>query len=179
MIRTRVAVGAVAALTAAGLAVPAVADKPGDTDTTKTSYAENARECDNGTVTLAGPQTLWPPNHKMVDQTATATADESDEQVSLQLLISLLDAVGGDGSPQQGADMTYDPAPRTGTGTVEVPLAVRAERSGKGTGRTYTIDWQATFGDETCASPAFGGEQAPFEIFVPHDQGRGKATGRQ
>jgi hypothetical protein len=175
VIRSRVIVcSAVAA--AAALAVPAFADKPGDNDTTKTSHGTTTFDCDGGTVSLEGPQTLWPPNHKMVDQLAVAQSDDEGEAVSLTLTPALEDALGGDGGEQHDPDWSGE-LTGAGQGRAEVPFAVRAERSGKGTGRTYVIDWTATFGDDTCSSADDG--QAPFEIFVPHDQGQGKANGRQ
>jgi hypothetical protein len=171
-IRTAVAVVAV---TSAALAVPALADKPGDDDTTKTSNTTTTRDCEDGdTVFLTGPDTLWPPNHKMVSQLAVAQGGEM--MTSLTLTPEVTDAMGGDGGTQHDPDVSSNLA-GSGTDRAEVPFSVRAERSGKGLGRTYTFHWTAQFDDKMCSSADDG--QSPFTIFVPHDQGQGKATGRQ
>ena len=169
----------------------ASADKPGDTDTTKTSNKYQERDCGDGDiVALDGPDTLWPPNHKMVDQSATATdgddgdpltnpTDDASNATSLTLTPSVMDAVGGDGGPQHGPDWNFPAGPTaSGDPSATVPFQVRAERSGKGEGRTYTFDWVATFdgiagglSGKTCSSADEG--QTPFTIFVPHDQGKG------
>ncbi|MPY85111.1 MAG: hypothetical protein GEV00_17720 [Actinophytocola sp.] len=55
-----------------------------------------------------------------------------------------------------------------------VPVQLRSERSGKGEGRTYTINWAAEFdnGSKSCTSMEAG--QAPFTIVVPHDMRGGR-----
>jgi len=168
--RTAFVVGLVVA---AALTVPALADKPGDTDTTKTSGGSQLRTCSGGTVTLAGPQVLFPPNHKMVDETGTAKSTSSGASMTSLTLnaASVGDVAGGDGSPTEGADSSAASSNSSPSDTATVPYQVRAERSGKGDGRTYTIGWTAMFQDgSTCSSSDSG--QTPFTITVPHDQGR-------
>jgi hypothetical protein len=170
--RTVLALG-LAALT--GLAVPALADKPGDTDTTKTSNGTQTRTCgSHGTVSLAGPETLFPPNHKMVDETGTATSTGTATTGTTTLTLnaaSVDDVVGGDGNTETDSSAASTGTSPTGSRTATVPYQVRAERSGKGDGRTYTIDWTATFDDgSTCKSSDSG--QTPFTVSVPHDQGK-------
>lgn len=169
MTRTRTTL-CLALATATALAVPAFADKPGDTDTTKTSDATATRDCGDGdTVYLTGPDTLFPPNHKMVQQLAVADSGGDGMMTALTLTPTITDATGGDGGPQHDPDVSSDLA-GTGADTAEVPFAVRAERSGRGDGRTYTFTWNAMFDGKTCTSQDEG--QTPFTIFVPHDQGR-------
>ena len=155
------------------LTVPALADKPGDTDTTKTSSTTQTRTCSGGTVSLAGPAVLFPPNHKMVDETGTAKSNPGGPfMTSLTLNAASVDDVsGGDGSPTEGADSSAASSNSSPSNTATVPYQVRAERSGKGDGRTYTIGWTAMFQNgSTCSSGDSG--QTPFTISVPHDQGR-------
>jgi hypothetical protein len=182
---------AVAAVSTAALGVPAFADKPGDTDTTKTSKGQQIRYCGDAqnTLVLDGSQILWPPNHKMVDEVVTATSTGEAMPMGTTAFTleaaSVEDVAGGDGSPNQDTDgdgVSDSSAATMATDTdgdrsATAIYQVRAERSGKGTGRTYTINWQATFDDGSMCTSGDEG-QSPFTIFVPHDQGQGKATGR-
>jgi len=45
-------------------------------------------------------------------------------------------------------------------------LKLRAERSGRGSGRVYTVRVR-------CEDESGGGEDELVRVFVPHDQGRG------
>lgn len=183
-----------AAVLALGISTVGVAsaDKPGDTDTTKTSKATESRDCGDGdSVALTGSQMLWPPNHKLVDQSATATDGSSNEVDGAANATTLLITVAsdelindvGDGNTDFDWDFSEAGPAASGDPSATVPFRVRAERSGKNAGRTYTIHWDATFdgttlpdgtvvpGSKSCSSTEDG--QAPFTIFVPHDQGKG------
>ncbi|HXV76937.1 MAG TPA: penicillin acylase family protein [Candidatus Polarisedimenticolaceae bacterium] len=108
------------------------------------------------------PATLWPPNHHLVDVTASVVAEDSCGAASVSLASvgssELDDADGnGDGSTIndiQGADL----------GMTDTALSLRAERAGHGDGRVYTVSYSATdaAGNTTTASSA---------VMVPHDQG--------
>ena len=166
---------AAATLIASAAALPALADKPGDHDTTKTSSDTQTRTCDSGTVTLAGPEVLWPPNHKMVDEVGTATSTNGPGAVPTSLTLNAADVndvAGGDGSPSEGADSSAatTAVDDDNDGAASTTYQVRAERSGKGDGRTYTIGWTATFSDGSSCSST-DDDQTPFEVTVPHDQG--------
>lgn len=131
------------------------------------------------TVTLNGPLKLWPPNHKFVDEPVTAQDDDNAGGVSLTLTPQLADATGGDGGANHDPDWNSTSADgKTFTasdtdGSVTAAFQLRAERSGKGEGRTYTIAWTATFDGQQCSSSDAG--QTPFVITVPHDM-RGGAN---
>jgi hypothetical protein len=162
------AVGAVVAATV-GIAMPTLGASGNKYDASTKTFTCGS----DGTVTLVGPLKLWPPNHKMIDEPVTAQANNSSDNVTLVLTPKALDAAGGDGGPQHDPDYnTNDTDGQTltasGTGSATAGLQVRAERSGKGDGRTYQIDWTVNWGPgRDCSSTDDG--QAPFIITVPHD----------
>ncbi len=107
----------------------------------------------------ATPDTLWPPNHHMVDVEVTVIASDDcgTPTVALTSLTSNQadDALGvGDGSTtgdiQPGAD--------------DFHFSLRAERAGTGSGRIYTAIYTATDGSGNATA------EAGFAV-VPHDQG--------
>jgi hypothetical protein len=114
----------------------------------------------------ADPATLWPPNHEMIPVGVRwAASDTCDPtRVSVQLISVTSsepdDALGNDDGATtgdiQGADL----------GTPDVALQLRAERSGKGPGRVYTLTYRAVDA---------GGNVTPglATVTVPHDQGQG------
>jgi len=163
------AVGAGALVLALGVAVPTMANGGGN------KYAAQATtiSCsDDGPgssdkVTLNGPLKLWPPNHKFVDEPVTATSGNTGDSVTIALTPTADDAQGGDGGPQHDPDFTPDQPAGNGTGSATASMQLRAERSGKGDGRTYIIDWTAMFGQRSCTST--DGSHAAFEVTVPHD----------
>jgi hypothetical protein len=170
-------VGLAGALAAVGIAAPSIAggNKYGDSNPSFT--CQDATGADAGTVELVGPLKLWPPNHKFVDEPVTVT-DDSGDDVTLTLTPVVTDATGGDGGSQHDPDFNATSEDgktlfAEGTGSATAALQLRAERSGKGEGRTYTINWDATMdnGATSCHSSDQG--KAPFVIEVPHDMGGG------
>ena len=162
------AVGAGALVLALGVAMPTMANNSGN----KYDSTESVRNCDDGdTVTLNGPLKLWPPNHKMIDEPVTGESDSGP--VTLTLTPVVTDATGGDGGPQHDPDFSATSSDgKTFVATSEessvtAAFALRAERSGKGDGRTYTINWKFESNNGTCTSDDDG--QTPFVITVPHD----------
>lgn len=170
----RTTLGAVAAIAALGFGLPALADHG---PTTKTSSGTQTQTCNNtmgmpsGTVALTGPEVLWPPNHKFVNESATAH-DDNNGQAMLTITPSATDVAGGDGGPTHDPDFMFGPNGPMASGTPDatVPFQLRAERSGKGDGRTYTINWSAQFSDGTMCNSSDGTHQ-PFTVTVPHDMG--------
>jgi hypothetical protein len=103
---------------------------------------------------------LWPPNHKMVDVSIQANAiDNSGNQVSLSASVASNEPIEGLGDGDIGPDW-MQPVINHQTGVISLQL--RAERSGSGTGRIYSVNITAT--DQSGNSST-----AVVRIVVPHD----------
>lgn len=101
----------------------------------------------------AHPDTLWPPNHKLVDVTVTAQVSDACDRTTWKIIhVSSNEEVNG-----HGPDWVI-----TGDHT----LKLRAERAGNGNGRVYTITLQAkdTSGNVSA--------RKTVTVTVPHSQGR-------
>ena len=174
------------------VAAPAVADGHGDGDhdpkQAKSKTQTEEQVCSDGdlVVSFLGDQTLWPPNHKYSPLTVEAVNDGLTD-ITLTTNIThdeyLADFVPTNDSPEEeqrdneevGAGNTVnDASPFIVMDTEASPNTntheVRAERSGRGDGRTYTIDVMADDGDNNCSGSV--------EISVPHDMGNGAENKR-
>jgi hypothetical protein len=104
------------------------------------------------------PDTLWPPNHKMVDITATVTVSDICDADPTVVLTSITsdepdNAIGiGDGNTINDIQL----------GTDDRAFQLRAERAGTGDGRVYTITYTATDASDNSAF-------AIATVVVPHD----------
>lgn len=146
------------------VAAPATANRPQEAKST--DKATVTHECDGGEVALTGDLVLWPPNHKYSDYDIVATADNEDDNVELATQATH-DEFDENGDEINGAGNTTDDASPAmamdmGTGSAMTEHDLRSERSGRGDGRTYTINYEAQFGD---GEPCMG----EFTIEVPHD----------
>lgn len=104
---------------------------------------------------------LWPANGKMDTVTIIANAsDNSGQPVTLTASVSSNEPVNGHGDGNTSSDWT-EPVIMNGI----ITLQLRAERSGKGDGRIYTITIVAT--DKAGLTST-----AEVNILVPHDQGK-------
>jgi hypothetical protein len=112
------------------------------------------------TLALIPDQTiLWPPNHKMVDVLIDVNAqDNSGNSVLLTTAVSSNEPLDdlGDGSTEP--DFTV---PTINQLSGQITLQLRAERSGNGDGRVYTI---AVTGTDSSGNSS----EAFVEILVPH-----------
>jgi hypothetical protein len=113
---------------------------------------------------VASPAILWPPNHQMVDVFIAAHAtDNSGDEVTLtvdQITSTEQPDTDGDGyTIPDWAVVGIDQ--KTGI----IRLQLRAERSGKGPGRTYTIAITATDGSGNAAT-------VDVQVQAPHDKGK-------
>ncbi len=103
----------------------------------------------------ASPSVLWPPNHSLVRITIDGVIDPDGDPVSITPTDVVQDeAVDAPGSGNTAPDARL------------APLAVRAERSGQGDGRVYTIAFVADDGRG-------GACTGIVHVCVPHDQGQG------
>jgi hypothetical protein len=104
------------------------------------------------------PSTLWPPNHKLVNVHATVRVDECGP-----FTVTLVSVTSSEPDNGTGDGDTVGDVQGADTGTSDDEFAVRAERSGGGPGRVYTIVYRVVdaVGLETVATAS---------IRVPHDQ---------
>ena len=156
--------GVVAAL---GAAVPGFAGG------NKYDSVSESQDCgSDGHINWVGAQTLWPPNHKF-SPASVQVVDDSGDNVTITVTPTVTDAAGGDGGPQHDPDYEYTNTPpnamASGAGSAEVPFQLRSERSGRGDGRTYTINWSATTDDGSTSCSSSDSTHHPFVAAVPHD----------
>ena len=134
-----------------------VADGKGgtSTDTVNISIVDTTAPELNVSVT---PNLLWPPNHKYVK--VIPTVSMSDACVS-NVKVELISATSNEPDNGLGDGDTANDIVVNTDGTI----SLRAERSGKGTGRVYTITYKATdlAGNVAVASAT---------LVVPHDMGK-------
>ena len=117
----------------------------------------------------AEPIVLWPPNHKMVtvavSDFVTAVTDDQDPNVSVDDVT--ITSVTSDEAPDVLGDGATEEDVVLASDCRSVDL--RAERSGTGNGRVYTI--------HVAASDASGNVgTASFTVIVPHDSSDGGAV---
>ncbi|WP_428236044.1 PKD domain-containing protein [Gracilimonas sp.] len=106
---------------------------------------------------------LWPPNHKMVLVATGITAtDLVDGAVDVQVTVSSSESSNGKGDGNTDSDYEIQANP---DGSYDV--YVRAERSGKGGGRTYSILM-------TTIDAAGNESSESFDVSVAKSQGRTK-----
>jgi len=102
------------------------------------------------------PDLMWPPNHKYVDvETVVTVYDAVDPSPTLVLVsVTSNEADNGKGDGNTVDDVVI---------VEDTVFKLRAERSGKGEGRVYTITYKAT--------DAFGNSaEASVTITVPHNK---------
>jgi len=112
------------------------------------------------TITASvSPTMLWPPNHELVDILANATVHDNCPGVSY-VLSSITSSEPDNGL---GDGDTVGDIQDASFGTADTTFRLRAERSGNGLGRTYTITYTATDASQNQAS-------AQAVVLVPHDK---------
>ena len=138
----------------------AVADKAGNT----ASATVGNINIDKTPPTLScavTPGAIWPPNHKLVDVIASVTVTGGLSGSAGFVLVSV-----SSNEPDNGlgdGDTANDIQGFT-LGTPDTTGQVRAERSGTGTGRVYTITYQG-------ADLAGNTANCSVTVSVPHDRG--------
>jgi hypothetical protein len=109
------------------------------------------------------PPVLWPANHQLVGvQAQIAVQDSCDVEEPSVELVSIVSSEGAD---VRGAGKTSPDSANAEIGTDDREFDLRAERSGRGTGRDYTITYRVTdlTGNQT---------EATAQVAVPHDAKR-------
>lgn len=110
---------------------------------------------------VANKYILWPPNHRMVDIVIAANAsDNSTCNITLDASVTSNEPQTGLNRGDQGPDWT-EPVIDQATGLISLQL--RAERSGRGKGRKYSVIISAT----DCSGNV---STAKVKIRVPHDK---------
>ncbi len=136
-----------------------VDDGNGGTDTDEVTITVSDTQAPTLEMTV-GPTELWSPNHKL-RLVAVGTASDACCDVDLEITVESSEPANGRGDGNTEPD--YEVVDN-GDGTFEV--WVRAERSGNGDGRGYTITATAT----DCSGNT---AMASGSVKVPHDQGHG------
>ncbi len=98
--------------------------------------------------------TLWPPNHQMVDVRVAYSVSDNCGAVSTRLNVSSNEPVNGLGDGDTAPDWQV---------ANDKLVRLRAERAGKGTGRSYTITIEATDSAGRTSSRS-------VKVVVPHSQ---------
>ena len=146
----------------------------GNHDTTKTNrqYCDGGSTAESRWIEYHGPDSIWPPNHKMRDFYVLAHDDDGGT-VTLVTTAESSQPANDVGDGNTDID-TMDNTPGgvgTGEGEARTDGQMRAERSGKDkAGRTYTVNSHAVWSDgDTC--------DKTFTATVPHDQRNQTNTG--
>jgi hypothetical protein len=107
------------------------------------------------------PPVLWPPNHRMVQVTATVTAIDACGPASFSLLS--VSSSEPDDAPGGADGSTTNDIQEVTVGGPDVEFLLRAERATGGPGRTYTATYRTVDGSQNARAAA-------STAFVPHDQ---------
>lgn len=110
----------------------------------------------------ATPAILWPPNHQMVPVHVDVDVGSAPGPVTIALLS--ISSSEPDDAPGGGDGETEDDIQGSDPGTADFDFELRAERSGGGTGRVYTIVYSVT-------TEAGISSSATAFVTVPHDVG--------
>ena len=92
----------------------------------------------------ASPTVLWPPNHNLIPVTLTVVAtDVCDPDLTLRLV----SIASNEGDLADGSGHTSPDVQGAEFGTDDRQFLLRAERTGGGSGRVYTITYEAEDAD--------------------------------
>jgi hypothetical protein len=109
---------------------------------------------------IATPNSLWPPNHQLVTVTVSVTTTDTCSPTVTNQIVSVTSNEPDDGLGD--GDMPNDIQNING-----LTVQLRAERSGKGSGRIYTITVSGTDASGNTAT-------STVTVTVPKSQGKGK-----
>ncbi|HEU5181952.1 MAG TPA: choice-of-anchor D domain-containing protein [Candidatus Polarisedimenticolia bacterium] len=131
--------------------------------------------------TAATPVLLWSPNHRMVP---VGVALQASDLCTAAPPIALLSSSSSEPDDAPGDDDGETTGDITGTepGTADTQVSLRAERLGNGTGRIYSLVYEArdaagnvTRNTVSVAVPHDMGSADPLQLRVDPDGGSGKA----
>jgi Metallo-peptidase family M12B Reprolysin-like/HYR domain len=136
---------------------------------TATDDSSNSADC-VATITVAdtqaptiaasvSPDRLWPPNHKLVDIAASVVVADVCNPSPTFVLTSVTSNEPDNGT---GDGDTVGDIQDATLNTPDVAFKLRAERSGNGSGRVYTVKYTASDGHNTT--------QATDTVVVPHSK---------
>ena len=91
------------------------------------------------------PAVLWPPDHRLVPVAVTWEAEDRCDP-SVEVRLESVTSSEPDDAPGAGDGATSGDVRDAETGTADALVSLRAERSGKGPGRTYTLTYVARDG---------------------------------
>jgi len=131
-----------------------VTDRAGNSATV-TSPAVKIDKTSPTVACSVSPNILWPPNHKLVDVTASVTVTDALSGPAGFVLISAANTEPTGSDAIQGFVV----------GTPAISGQLQAERLGSGSGRVYTLTYKGTdkAGNSTTCNTT---------VTVPHDQGQ-------
>jgi hypothetical protein len=127
-------------------------DNVGNAEAAKTLTVRIDRTPPVATLSLS-PDRIWPPNHKLVSVTPSLNTSDNLSAVTVSAPLVTSD------EPQAGCDADDVGGDWSVTGAA---IQVRAERCGRGTGRSYTVTY-------TITDAAGNSSQASATVFVPHN----------
>ncbi len=111
-------------------------------------------------VCTASPKRLWPPNHKMVNISVSVT-------MSNLSVFKLTSVTSNEPDNGLGDGDTANDIQGWAIGTPDTKGKLRAERSGRGNGRIYTLTY-------TGQNAAGNSAKCSATVTVPHDIGKDK-----
>lgn len=111
------------------------------------------------------PNILWPPNHQLVEVQAKLTLSDA---VDSKPRVTLLSITSNEPDVSAGTGNFANDIQNAAFGTDDRKFSLRAERSGEGPGRIYTITYFVQ-------DAAGNGRVVSGVVIVPHDQGTAKA----
>jgi penicillin amidase len=109
-----------------------------------------------------GPDSLWPPNHRMTEIQAEVTA--GDDCSTPSFVLESIVSSEPDDADGNGDGHTIDDIQDAGVGTADISFLLRAERAGSGSGRVYMVTYSALDASGNAAI-------ADASVIVAHDQG--------
>ena len=118
-----------------------VTDNADETGTAETTVIVQDTGSPSITVGLV-PDSLWPPNHMMVDVGATVVATDACGTP----VVELTSVTSNEPDNGAGDGDTVDDIQGVAAGSADFAFQLRAERAGGGSGRTYTVTYTATDG---------------------------------